>query len=83
MVLDGPALAPPRGVKPNFEHPDNLSHPELAVLQLAVATVVVGMRICTKLGVVRKMLAEDCECIHTLGRRPERPSKLTRAMQIG
>lgn len=66
-ILDGPAIAPPPGVKPNFEHPDNLSHPELAVLQLVVATVVVGMRVYTKLGVVRKMLAEDCVYHHAFG----------------
>jgi len=61
VMLDAPALAPPPGVVANFDHPDNLSHPELAVLQLTVATVVVGMRVYTKMGVVRKMLAEDCE----------------------
>lgn len=61
-ILDGPAMAPPPGVKSNFENPDNLSHPELAWLQLIIATVVVLMRVYTKLGVVRKMLAEDCEC---------------------
>lgn len=60
-ILDRPALAPPPGVVPNFANPDNLSQPELAVLQLVVATVVVGMRVYTKLGVVRNMLAEDCE----------------------
>ncbi|KAF3046373.1 hypothetical protein E8E12_005915 [Didymella heteroderae] len=52
-------MAPPPGVKPNFENPDNLSHPELAWLQLSIATAVVVMRVYTKLGVVRKMLAED------------------------
>lgn len=62
-ILDAPALAPPKGVVPNFENPENLSHPELAVLQLAIATVVVGMRVYTKMGVVGKMLAEDCEYI--------------------
>ncbi|KAF1932126.1 uncharacterized protein M421DRAFT_285051 [Didymella exigua CBS 183.55] len=58
-ILDGPALAPPPGVTPNFENPVNLSLPGMAVLQLVVATAVVGMRVYTKLGVVRKMLAED------------------------
>lgn len=66
-ILDGPAIAPPPGVKPNFEHPDNLSHPELAVLQLVVATAVVGMRVYTKLGVVKIMLAEDCVYLHAFG----------------
>ena len=62
-ILSAPALTPPPGVEANFDHPDNLSHPELAVLQLAVATAVVGLRIYTKLGVVRNMLAEDCKCL--------------------
>ena len=60
-ILDGPALAPPPGVKPNFVNPDNLAHPGLAVLQLTIATLVVLMRTYTKLGVLRKMQAEDCE----------------------
>lgn len=68
-ILDGPAMAPPPGVKPNFEHPENLSHPELAWLQLIVATAVVVMRVYTKLGVVRKMLAEDCESYCNCGLR--------------
>jgi hypothetical protein len=68
-ILDGPALAPPPGVRPNFENPDNLSHPELAWLQLIIATVVVVMRVYTKLGVVRNMLAEDCESYRSCGLR--------------
>ncbi len=60
-LLDGPALAPPRGVKPNFVDPSNLSHPELAVLQLTVATLVVWMRIYTKIRVLKRILTEDCE----------------------
>ncbi|KAF9699863.1 hypothetical protein EKO04_002284 [Ascochyta lentis] len=58
-VLDAPALPPPDGVVPHFDHPHNLSQPGLAVLQLTVTTVVVGIRVYTKLGVVKKMLAED------------------------
>jgi hypothetical protein len=68
-ILDGPALAPPLGVRPNFENPQNLSHPELAVLQLVIATAVVVMRVYTKLGVVRKMWAEDCEYCRSSGFR--------------
>lgn len=71
-ILDGPAMAPPPGVEANFENPENLSHPELAWLQLIVATVVVVMRVYTKLGVVRKMLAEDCKCYHNHGLRMDR-----------
>lgn len=61
-ILDEPAMEPPPGVQSNFENPANLSHPELAWLQLIISTAVVVMRVYTKLGVVRKMLAEDCEC---------------------
>lgn len=60
-ILNGPALAPPPGINPNFDNPENLAHPELAVLQLIVATLVVAMRLYTKLGILRNMLAEDCE----------------------
>lgn len=70
-ILDGPALAPPPGVKPNFVNPDNLAHPELAVLQLTIATLVVLMRIYTKLGVLRKMQAEDCEYLFSMSRKLE------------
>jgi hypothetical protein len=71
-ILDGPALAPPPGVKPNFVNPDNLAHPGLAVLQLTIATLVVLMRIYTKLGVLRKMQAEDCEYLFSTSRKLER-----------
>jgi len=63
-------MVSPPGVEPNFENPDNLSHPELAWLQLIIATVVVVMRVYTKLGVVRKMLAEDCKSYRSC--RPRR-----------
>lgn len=63
-ILDGPALAPPKGVVPNFENPQNLRNPELAVLQLAAATVVVALRVYTKMVVVGKMLTEDCKTFH-------------------
>ncbi|KAH6637888.1 hypothetical protein C7974DRAFT_451058 [Boeremia exigua] len=57
--LNAPALEPPPGVKPNFKNPDNLSHPELAVLQLTITTLVVWMRIFTKIRVLKRVLAED------------------------
>ncbi|KAF1360452.1 hypothetical protein EJ07DRAFT_23357, partial [Lizonia empirigonia] len=58
-IMSAPALAPPKGVVPNFENPQNLSQPGLAILQLVLAMVVVGIRVYTKMWVVRKMLAED------------------------
>jgi hypothetical protein len=60
-ILDLPALAPPEGVVPNFENPESLRHPELAVIQFTAATLVVAIRIYTKYFIVRKMLVEDCE----------------------
>lgn len=62
--LDYPALAPPKGVTPNFDNPSNLAAPELAVLQLTLATLFVAMRLYTKRFVVKRILAEDCESLH-------------------
>jgi hypothetical protein len=59
-IMDLPAMAPPEGVVPNFENPDSLRQPELAVVQLIVATLAVAIRIFTKYFIVRKMLVEDC-----------------------
>jgi hypothetical protein len=60
-IMDLPAMAPPEGVVPNFENPDSLRQPELAVVQLIVATLAVAIRIFTKYFIVRKMLVEDCK----------------------
>ncbi|KAH7076445.1 hypothetical protein BKA63DRAFT_282814 [Paraphoma chrysanthemicola] len=57
--LNLPALAPPPGVIPKFENPPSLRQPELAVLQLTLATLAVWMRLYTKQFVVRRMLPED------------------------
>lgn len=65
-ILNGPALAPPPGTEPNFDNPDNLAHPKLAVLQLSIATLVVAMRLYTKLGVLRNILVEDCGWISAI-----------------
>ncbi|KAJ4984261.1 integral membrane protein [Stagonosporopsis vannaccii] len=70
-ILNGPALAPPPGVKPNFDDPKDLSHPELAILQLLVATLVVAMRVYTKMGVLRNMLVEDCERLSAIIKTPK------------
>ena len=71
--LDSPALAPPPGVTPNFENPESLRQPELAVVQLILVTLVVCMRLFTKKVVVKKMLAEDCKSgFNWRGRRTRR-----------
>lgn len=60
-ILDTPALAPPPGITPNFATPENLSYPEMAILQLVVTTLVVGLRLYTKGVILRKVMSEDCK----------------------
>jgi hypothetical protein len=62
-ILDLPALAPPPGVEPNFENPESLQHPELAVLQFVIATVAVIIRLYTKQFIVGRLLSEDCKLV--------------------
>jgi len=62
-ILDGPALEPPKGVKPNFN-----SHDTLAIyiwptvlLGLSLSTVFLILRIYTKHFITRSMSWEDCK----------------------
>ena len=61
-LLDGPALAPPLGVEPNFVDPPNLKTLGLVViiLCLILPTLAVWMRMYTKLRIIRQVVAEDC-----------------------
>lgn len=59
--LNGPALAPPRGVEANFVDPPSLENVARASLQLLLATSVVGLRLYTKVRVLKNMLSEDCK----------------------
>lgn len=59
--LDSPALAPPDGVVPNFKNPPNLVSNGRVIVQLVLVTLVVWMRLYTKLRVIRNRLMEDCK----------------------
>lgn len=60
--LNGPAMAPPPGVTPNFIDPPNLRHIVVLVLTLCMSfsTVAILMRMYTKLFILRKTAFEDC-----------------------
>ena len=62
MKLDGPALAPPPGVRPNFVNPENLHAVIIAIVTLCVSisTFFFWMRMYTKLFIFRKTGWEDC-----------------------
>ena len=62
-ALDGPAMAPPPGVKPNFVNPPNLEKEFYAdlILCLTISVLVVCMRMWTKARLVRKVQIEDCK----------------------
>lgn len=61
-LLNGPAMAPPPGVIPNFVDPPSLQ--KLAILSLVLhylfSTLVVLMRLYTKIFILRQMASEDC-----------------------
>lgn len=61
-ILDGPAMAPPPGVIPNFIDPPNLQHRVIITLTLCItlSTLTVMLRICTKIFIVRKTTIDDC-----------------------
>lgn len=60
--LNGPAMAPPPGVIPNFVDPPNLLHIFILVLTLCVSlpTIAILLRMYTKLFILRKVVFEDC-----------------------
>lgn len=61
QLLEGPALAPPAGVTPNFENPPNLNTASysMAVVAIALPTIVVVLRLYTKVFIVRAPAWED------------------------
>ena len=73
VLLDGPAMAPPRGLTSNFIDPQNRQHDIIVALTLCMtlAAIAILMRMYTKLFIIRKMASEDCEfrcgalCSHT------------------
>lgn len=62
-VLDAPAMVPPSGVIPNFIDPPNLQHRVIVTLALclALSTLTVTLRICTKFFIVRQITIDDCK----------------------
>ena len=64
-LLDGPALASPPGLLPNFVNPTN-SHKELVLamsLSNTLPSLAVLMRMYTKRFVMRAVFIEDCESL--------------------
>jgi hypothetical protein len=61
-LLDGPAMNPPPGVMPNFVDPPNLRREVILglTIYMTTATLVVLMRLYTKLFLFRKIIFEDC-----------------------
>ena len=66
-LLNGPAGTPPPGLLPNFQDPPNLNSALIftVTICMAVATVVVVMRMYTKLFLIRSVAYEDCELLNT------------------
>jgi hypothetical protein len=63
-ILEGPAMAPPPGVLPNFINPPSFGTAMLAVeiLFLVLPTLSIFIRLWTCIRINRKAHLEDCEC---------------------
>ena len=61
--LDGPALAPPPGVTPNFVNPPSFFTFSVVVVTLCLlfSTLAICMRMYTKLYIIRRVVLEDCK----------------------
>jgi hypothetical protein len=62
-LLNGPAIPPPLGVKPNFEHPPNSKHIGwiFILLGLTLATISVCARLYSRAFLTKKVMIEDCK----------------------
>lgn len=62
-ILNGPALAPPNGLTPNFDHPPNDNPVALAAMTicLIVATIAAVLRIYSRVIVLKRVFLEDCK----------------------
>ena len=61
-LLNGPAMVPPPEVTPNFVDPPNLRHIVIIMLifYMTLSTMVILMRMYTKIFLLRKTVFEDC-----------------------
>ena len=61
-MLNGPAMAPPPGIIPDFVDPPHLGHSFILVLTLGMsfATGAVLLRMLTKFCILHKVVFEDC-----------------------
>jgi hypothetical protein len=68
-ILDGPALAPPPGVRPSLDRPPNLNALGLAAttICLSVSTIALLLAAYAKLRYVKKVHVEDCRHIASCG----------------
>ena len=71
-LLEGPAGLPPKGTTPDFANPPNLEaiFDSTLALCLIAATIVVLIRLYTKVFVLRSTACEDCESLQSLLGRP-------------
>ncbi|KAI1088163.1 hypothetical protein F5B19DRAFT_26596 [Rostrohypoxylon terebratum] len=62
QILDGPALAPPSGVKPNFIDPPNRNYEAIAVVVvcLFLSTIAAVGRAYSRTFVTKKVELQDC-----------------------
>ncbi len=63
FILNQPALEPPLGIQANFIDPPTIRSQMLGVIisMLVLSTIVVAVRLYTKLVVVKKLALEDCK----------------------
>lgn len=62
LIYNGPALAPPAGVTPNFKNPPNRNGEALAVVTLCLvcSTVVALGRAYSRIFISKKVELQDC-----------------------
>lgn len=62
-LLDGPAMKPPLGIKPNFTDPPNFRTAMLVVevIFLVIPTLAIFMRLYTKARINRNVTLDDCK----------------------
>lgn len=63
-ILNGPAVPPPDNVVPNFTNPQSQNTAPRVILGfcLAVNTILVGLRVYSRLFIVKKTTYADCKC---------------------